>query len=108
MIYFLNFKDLCRFTQKRITVCVVTNRNLFSPNRAPKMPEKQQLFFGLRLVGWNIPKHPAIQTKVEMKGLKSDGVGSALRTSTKLIFLSFFCLLFFEGTFLSLFKDKKS
>jgi hypothetical protein len=30
--------------------CMATNRNLFPPNRSPKMRESQQLSFGLRLV----------------------------------------------------------
>jgi hypothetical protein len=34
----------------------------FPPNRAPKMAEGQQLFFGLWLVS-RIIQHPAIQTK---------------------------------------------
>jgi hypothetical protein len=32
-----------------ITGCMVTNRNLFPPNRSPKMRESQQLVIGLRL-----------------------------------------------------------
>jgi hypothetical protein len=36
---------------------------IFPPNRAPKMLESQQLFFGLRLVS-RIVQHPAIQTKI--------------------------------------------
>jgi hypothetical protein len=36
----------------------------FMPNRAPKMRERHQLFFGLRLVSKEF-KHPAIQTKIE-------------------------------------------
>jgi hypothetical protein len=34
------------------------------PNRAPKMQERHQLFFGLRLVSKEFI-HPAIQTKIE-------------------------------------------
>jgi hypothetical protein len=33
-----------------ITGCMATNRNLFPPNRSPKMRESQQLSFGLRLL----------------------------------------------------------
>jgi hypothetical protein len=36
----------------------------FSPNRAPKMRERHQLFFGLWLVSKEF-QHPAIQTKKE-------------------------------------------
>jgi hypothetical protein len=36
----------------------------FPPNRAPKMREKFQLFFGLRLVSKEF-QHPALQTKKE-------------------------------------------
>jgi hypothetical protein len=36
----------------------------FPPNRDPKMPESQQLFFGLWLLS-RIFQHPAIQTKIE-------------------------------------------
>jgi hypothetical protein len=36
----------------------------FLPNRAPKMQERHQLFFGLRLVSKEF-QHPAIQTKIE-------------------------------------------
>jgi len=36
----------------------------FPPNRAPKMRERHQLFFGLRLVSKEF-QHPAIQTKIE-------------------------------------------
>jgi hypothetical protein len=37
----------------------------FSPNRAPKMLERYQLFFGLRLVNKEL-HHSAIQTKIEL------------------------------------------
>jgi hypothetical protein len=37
----------------------------FSPNRAPKMPERYQLFFGLPLVNKEF-HHSAIQTKLEL------------------------------------------
>jgi hypothetical protein len=37
----------------------------FSPNRAPKMRERYQLFFGLRLVSKEF-HHSAIQTKLEL------------------------------------------
>jgi hypothetical protein len=36
----------------------------FPPNRAPKMQERYQLFFGLQLVRKEF-QHPAIQTKIE-------------------------------------------
>ncbi len=36
----------------------------FSPNHAPKMQGRHQLFFGLRLVNKEF-QHPAIQTKIE-------------------------------------------
>jgi hypothetical protein len=36
----------------------------FPPNCAPKMQERHQLFFGLRLVS-NEFQHPAIQTKIK-------------------------------------------
>ncbi len=36
----------------------------FPPNHAPKMRERHQLFFGLRLVRKEV-QHPAIQTKIE-------------------------------------------
>jgi hypothetical protein len=36
----------------------------FPLNHAPKMPERHQLFFGLRLVNKEF-QHPAIQTKIE-------------------------------------------
>jgi hypothetical protein len=36
----------------------------FLPNRAPKMRERCQLIFGLRLVSKEF-QHPAIQTKIE-------------------------------------------
>jgi hypothetical protein len=36
----------------------------FPPKSAPKMQERHQLFFGLRLVSKEF-KHPAIQTKIE-------------------------------------------
>jgi hypothetical protein len=35
----------------------------FTPNNAPKMRERHQLFFGLRLVSKEF-QHPAIQTKI--------------------------------------------
>jgi hypothetical protein len=38
--------------------------NAILPNRAPKMRERHQLFFGLRLVNKEF-QHPAIQTKTE-------------------------------------------
>jgi hypothetical protein len=69
---------------------------IFSPNRAPKMPEKQQLFFGLRLVS-RIFQHPAIQTKIEQPfgGLfhqikvcqpigREDSIQTVIRTSRRL------------------------
>jgi len=37
----------------------------FSPNRAPKMRERYQLFFGLRLAGKKF-HHSVIQTKIEL------------------------------------------
>jgi hypothetical protein len=37
----------------------------FLPNRAPKMRERYQLFFGLRLVSREF-HHSAIQTKIEL------------------------------------------
>jgi hypothetical protein len=37
----------------------------FSPNRVPKMRERYQLFFGLRLVSKE-SHHSAIQTKIEL------------------------------------------
>jgi hypothetical protein len=37
----------------------------FSPNRAPKMRERHQLFFGLRLASKEF-HHSAIQTKIEV------------------------------------------
>jgi hypothetical protein len=36
----------------------------FMPNHAPKMRERHQLFFGLRLMSKEF-KHPAIQSKIE-------------------------------------------
>jgi hypothetical protein len=36
----------------------------FPPNRAPKMRERHQLFFGLRLVSTEF-QHPANKTKIE-------------------------------------------
>jgi hypothetical protein len=38
----------------------------FPPNRAPEMPESQQLFFGLRIVSriFEEFQHPTIQTKI--------------------------------------------
>jgi hypothetical protein len=41
---------------------MVTNC-LFLPNHVPKMPQSQQLFFGLLLVS-RIFQHPAIQIKI--------------------------------------------
>jgi hypothetical protein len=38
----------------------------FPPNHAPKMQERYQLFFGLRLVNKEF-QHPAIQTKIEQR-----------------------------------------
>jgi hypothetical protein len=38
----------------------------FSPNRDPKMRERYQLFFGLRLVSEEC-HHSAIQTKIELQ-----------------------------------------
>jgi hypothetical protein len=46
-----------------IMICVLKPRS-FPPNCAPKMREKLQLFFGLRLVSKEF-QHPAIQTKKE-------------------------------------------
>jgi hypothetical protein len=40
-------------------------RQSFSPNRAPKMRERNQLFFGLQLMSKEFLQHPAIQTKIE-------------------------------------------
>jgi hypothetical protein len=37
----------------------------FTPNRVPKMQERYQLFFGLRLVNKEY-HHSAIQTKIEL------------------------------------------
>jgi hypothetical protein len=36
------------------------------PNRAPKVRERHQFFFGLRLVSKEL-QHPAIQTKIEQQ-----------------------------------------
>jgi hypothetical protein len=49
-----------------ITVCVRTNRDLFTPNRVLKTRESQQLFVGLRFVSriFEEFQHPAIQTKI--------------------------------------------
>ncbi len=38
----------------------------FPPNRAPKMQERHQLFFGLRLVSKEF-QHPPIQTKIDQQ-----------------------------------------
>jgi hypothetical protein len=51
------------------TACLVHGLHVlkprsFSPNRAPKMRETYQLFFGLRLVSKEF-HHAAIQTKIE-------------------------------------------
>jgi hypothetical protein len=43
----------------------VLKQRSFSPNRAPKMLERRQLFFGLRLVSKEF-HHSAIQTKIEL------------------------------------------
>ncbi len=70
MNFWKNFKVLSRFTQKWIQPSACTNHGLyghkpqsFPPNHAPKMPQSQQLFFGLRLLN-RIFQHPAIQTKI--------------------------------------------
>jgi hypothetical protein len=46
---------------------MATNRNLFPPNRSPKMRESQQLSFGLQLVRRIFEENlqTAIQTKIE-------------------------------------------
>jgi hypothetical protein len=67
----------------------------FSPNRAPKMRESYQLFFGLRLVSKEF-HHSAIQTKIELqfgffhqitvrqpKG-RQDSMQTVIRTSRRL------------------------
>jgi hypothetical protein len=61
-------KVLSRFTQKLIQPPTCADHGLyehkpqfFPPNRDPKMPESQQLSFGLRLVS----RIPEIQTKIE-------------------------------------------
>jgi hypothetical protein len=52
------------FTQKRIHPSAYSHKpQSFLPNRAPKTPESQQLFFGLQLVS-RIFQHPAIQIKI--------------------------------------------
>jgi hypothetical protein len=64
--------------QKRIqpTACVDHSLHVlipqsFLPNRAPKMRERHQLFFGLRLVSKEF-QHPAIQTKIEQQIFSSN------------------------------------
>ncbi len=65
------FKVLSRFMQKWIQPPACLDHSLhvlkarsFPPNRAPKMRERNQLFFGFQLVSKEF-KHPAIQTKIE-------------------------------------------
>ena len=65
-----DFKSLSRFMKKRIQPPTCLDHSLhvikpryFPPNRAPKMRERHQLFFGLRLVSKEF-QHPAIQTKI--------------------------------------------
>jgi hypothetical protein len=67
-----NFKALSRFMQKASNPPACSDLGLhvlkprsFSPNRAPKMRESYQLFFGLRLVSKEF-YHSAIQTKIEL------------------------------------------
>jgi hypothetical protein len=62
----------------------------FPPNHAPKMQERHQLFFGLRLVSKEF-QHPAIQTKIEQHfdGVRQpigrqDSMQTMLRTSMRL------------------------
>ncbi len=43
----------------------VLKQRSFPPNRAPKMQERHQLFFGLGLMSKEF-QHPAIQTKIEL------------------------------------------
>jgi hypothetical protein len=64
MNFWKNFKVLRRFTQKWIQPPACSGHGLYGhkPQSFPKMPEKLQLFFGLRLVS-RIFQHPAIQTK---------------------------------------------
>ncbi len=45
------------------TSCLFGSPRSFPPNRAPKMRERHQLFFGLRLVSKEF-QHPAIQSKI--------------------------------------------
>jgi hypothetical protein len=69
-----DFKILSHFMQKWIQPPACLDHILygqklwyfFPPNSAPKMPESQQLFFGLPLVGriFEEFQHPAIQTKI--------------------------------------------
>ncbi len=65
------FKVLSHFMQKWIQPLTCLDHGLhvlkpqfFPPNRAPKMRERHQLFFGLRLVSKEF-QHPANKTKIE-------------------------------------------
>ena len=61
---------------------------IFPPNCAPKMRERHQLFFGLRLVSKEF-KHSAIQTKVEQIKVhqpirRQDSMQTWIQTSRRL------------------------
>ncbi len=71
MNFWKNFKVLRRFTQKWVQTPACLDHGLcghkpqsFPPIRAPKMPKKQQLFFGVWLVS-RIFQLPPIQVKIE-------------------------------------------